>query len=161
MTKQYIHTGQCIWCKRKKPDVTFYTAPHITTHSLGANEIGVDICDDCNHFFGTALKGMPNTNLVFKEVFQASQCSLGERPKIKTKYSYVYFHYDRTTDKIKLKSVLLAEKVYSKSNYAKIQNGSDDIVLSSSEILNDQIISTARENNINVLKSVVYCSDAF
>lgn len=65
------------------------------------------------------------------------------------------------TDKIKLKSVLLAEKVYSKSNYAKIQNGSDDIVLSSSEILNDQIISTARENNINVLKSVVYCSDAF
>ena len=65
------------------------------------------------------------------------------------------------TDKIKLKSVLLAEKVYSKSNYAKIQNGSDDIVLSSSEILNDQIISTARENNINVLKSGVYCSDAF
>ena len=65
------------------------------------------------------------------------------------------------TDKIKIKSVLLAEKVYSKSNYAKIQNGSDDIVLSSSEILNDQIISTARENNINVLKSVVYCSDAF
>lgn len=65
------------------------------------------------------------------------------------------------TDKIKLKSVLLAEKVYSKSNYAKIQNGSDDIVLSSSEMLNDQIISTARDNNINVLKSVVYCSDAF
>ena len=52
-------------------------------------------------------------------------------------------------------------RVYSKSNYAKIQKGSDDIVLSSSEILNDQIISTARENNINVLKSVVYCSDAF
>lgn len=65
------------------------------------------------------------------------------------------------TDKIKLKSILLAEKVYSKSNYAKIQNGSDDIILSSNEILNDQIISTARENNINVLKSVVYCSDAF
>ncbi len=65
------------------------------------------------------------------------------------------------TDKIKLKSILLAEKVYSKSNYAKIQNGSDDIILSSNEILNDQIISTARKNNINVLKSVVYCSDAF
>lgn len=65
------------------------------------------------------------------------------------------------TDKIKLKSILLAEKVYSKSNYAKIQNGSDDIILSSNEMLNDQIISTARENNINVLKSVVYCSDAF
>ena len=105
MTKQYIHTGQCIWCKRKKTDVTFYTAPHITPHSLGANEIGVDVCDDCNHFFGTASKGMPNTNLVFKEVFQASQCSLGERPKIKTKYSSVYFHYDRTTDKIKLKNI--------------------------------------------------------
>ncbi len=65
------------------------------------------------------------------------------------------------TDKIKLKSILLVEKVYSKSNYAKIQNGSDDIVLSSNEILNDQIISTARKNNLKVLKSVVYCSDAF
>lgn len=101
--KQYIHTGECIWCKKKSPDVTFFNAPHIVPQSLGATEIGVDVCDDCNHFFGSASKGIPNTNLIFNEVFHASQCSLGERPKNKTKYSSAYFFYDRTTDRIKLK----------------------------------------------------------
>lgn len=102
-SKQYIHTGECIWCKRKYPDVTFHNAPHVVPQSLGAIEIGVDVCDECNLFFGSASKGIPNTNLIFKEVFQASQCSLGDRPKIKTKYKSAYFHYDRTTDRIKLK----------------------------------------------------------
>ena len=105
MALEYIHTGECIWCKKKKPNASFFTAPHIVPQSLGATEIGVDVCDDCNHFFGTASKGIPNTNLIFKEVFQASQCSLGERPKVKTKYSSAYFFYDRTTDRIKLKKI--------------------------------------------------------
>lgn len=101
--KEYIHTGECIWCKKSKPEVTFYTAPHIVPHALGAMEIGVDVCDECNHFFVTAHKGLPNIDLAFKEVFNASQQSLGERPKTKNKYRSAYFFYDRTTDKIKLK----------------------------------------------------------
>ena len=105
MTKQYIHTGECIWCKNKYPTVTFYTAPHIIPHSLGANEIGVDVCDDCNHFFGTASKGTPNTNLVFKEVFNASLYSFSELPNHKRKYSSAYFFYDRETGRVKLKKV--------------------------------------------------------
>lgn len=104
-SKLFVHTGECIWCKRRSPDVTFFTAPHVVPQSLGATEIGVDVCDECNHFFGSASKGIPNTNLIFKEVFHASQCSLGERPRNKVKYSSAYFHYDRTTDHIKLKKI--------------------------------------------------------
>ena len=42
-----------------------------------------------------------------------------------------------------------------------MQNGTCKKVLSSSEILNDKIIKTAKDLNINVLKSIVYNSDAF
>lgn len=99
----YIHTGTCIWCKRKAPEVTFSTAPHITPKSLGNEEIGVDVCDECNHFFGTSYKGHPNIDLVFKEVFYASQQSLGDRASMQKKYRSAYFFYNRTTDHIKLK----------------------------------------------------------
>ena len=105
--KEYIYSGKCIWCKKCKPDVSFSTAPHIVPHSIGASEIGFDICDDCNNFFGKASKGMPlNTNLVFKEVFNASKHSLGNRPKEKQKYSSAYFFYERTSGRIKLKRAL-------------------------------------------------------
>lgn len=67
----YTKTGCCIWCGRIFPDVSFTTIPHILPQSLGGEEIGVDICDDCNHYFGTAQPGKPNIDLVFKEIFNA------------------------------------------------------------------------------------------
>lgn len=70
---KFIKTGKCIWCGRTEANgATFYTEPHIVPHSLGGKEIGVDICDDCNHYFGTAPKaGMPSIDLAFKEIFNA------------------------------------------------------------------------------------------
>ena len=104
--KEYIHTGECIWCKNSKPEVTFYTAPHIVPHALGAMEIGVDVCDECNHFFGSSYKGLPNIDLVFKEIFYASQQSLiydSSPQNKKTKYKSAYFFFNRKTNQIKLK----------------------------------------------------------
>ena len=66
-----------------------------------------------------------------------------------------------TTDKIPLRSVVLAQKSYSKSNYAKIQNGEEKCVLSSSEALNEIISNKAKEKDIRLYKSIVYCSDVF
>ena len=56
MKKEYIHTGKCIWCDKSKPEVTFKTEPHIIPESLGGKEIGTDVCDQCNSYFGTATK---------------------------------------------------------------------------------------------------------
>lgn len=68
----YVNTGKCIWCGRQEPDVSFETAAHIVPHSLGGSEIGCDICDDCNHVFGTSPKvHTPSIDLVFKEIFNA------------------------------------------------------------------------------------------
>ncbi len=68
---EYTKTGKCIWCNKEKPEVTFNNKPHILPYSLGGNEIGFDICDDCNHYFGTAERGKPNIDLVYKEIFNA------------------------------------------------------------------------------------------
>ena len=66
-----------------------------------------------------------------------------------------------TTTKVPLRTVILAEKSYSKSNYAKIQNSDDRCVLSGSDSLNEKISKAASSLDIKLLKSVVYCSDAF
>lgn len=68
---RYIKTGLCIWCGRTEPEVSFENKPHILPHSLGGEEIGFDICDDCNAFFGTATLGKPSLDFVFKEIFNA------------------------------------------------------------------------------------------
>lgn len=66
-----------------------------------------------------------------------------------------------TTTKVTLRSVILAEKSYSKSNYAKIQNSDDRCVLSGNDSLNEKISKAASSLDIKLLKSVVYCSDVF
>lgn len=71
MVKEYISTGKCIWCGREKPNVSFRNAPHIVPKCLGGEEIGTDICDECNHAFGTAVQGSPSIDSMFREVFEA------------------------------------------------------------------------------------------
>lgn len=88
-------------------------------------------------------------------------------------YSYeLYKEYDvdeiirigsagATTTKIPLRSVILVDKSYSMSNFAKIQNNQEKVVLDSNEELNAKIEKAARNLNVKLLKSVVYCSDVY
>lgn len=71
MNNKFTYTGKCIWCGKTEPIVTFDTAPHIIPKSLSACEIGFDVCDECNHYFGTATQGMPSCDLCFKEIFNS------------------------------------------------------------------------------------------
>lgn len=58
MKNQYIEKGRCIFCGKSAGETTFYTKPHTTPRSLGSRRIGFDVCDDCNHFFGSPDKTM-------------------------------------------------------------------------------------------------------
>ena len=100
----YSRTGKCIWCGRSSPDAVFSTEPHILPHSLGGHEIGVDVCDDCNHFFGTATKGVPSINLAFKEIFSAFR-TFGNNLDENThkSFSSVFFRYWHSKHKIIVK----------------------------------------------------------
>lgn len=100
----FIKTGNCIWCGRSYQDTSFDTAPHIVPHSLGGPEIGFDVCDDCNHHFGTAQRGVPSIDLAFKEVFNAFR-TFGRNLDENTHkhFSSVFFQYWHSKHKIIVK----------------------------------------------------------
>lgn len=103
---KFIKTGKCIWCGRTEAEgATFYTEPHIVPHSLGGKEIGVDVCDDCNHYFGTAPKaGMPPIDLAFKEIFNAF-ITFGNNLNENTykHFRSVFFEYRHSKHTIRIK----------------------------------------------------------
>ena len=66
--------------------------------------------------------------------------------------------YDRN---LKLNDVILATGSYSESDYGHELDGNNDKLIKSDNVLNSIIESTANENNINLIKGNVYCSDAF
>lgn len=66
-----------------------------------------------------------------------------------------------TTTKVPLRSVILVEKCYSKSNFARIQNKCEKVVLDSNYELNNKMEKVSKKLNIKLLKSVVYCSDVY
>lgn len=64
-------------------------------------------------------------------------------------------------EKLKLNDVILVTGSYSESNYADALFGKSDKVIEASNELNLIIESAAKDNNINLVKGNIYCSDAF
>ena len=68
--RKFKFTGKWIWCWKTEPEVSFKNKPHILPDSVGGNELGCDICDDCNSYFGSKPnKYLPSPDLLFKEIF--------------------------------------------------------------------------------------------
>lgn len=102
---KYIKTGQCIWCEKKEPEVSFENKPHVLPRSLGGNEIGFDICDDCNAYFGKATSGKPALDFVFKEIFNAYRFfSQNLNPESYKKFHSAFFNYYHKKHLIKIKN---------------------------------------------------------
>ena len=62
---------------------------------------------------------------------------------------------------IGLKEIVLATESYSKSAYAKVQNGYEGDTLPASHELNEKIEKIAKQKNIQIHKGKVLCSDVF
>lgn len=65
------------------------------------------------------------------------------------------------SEKLKLNDVILVTNSYSDSDYAREMDDFDKKIISSSDELNLLIESTAKNNNINIVKGNIFCSDAF
>lgn len=88
-------------------------------------------------------------------------------------YSYELYHfYDVDTiirigsagaydENLKIYDVVLVTEAYSDSSFAKVQNGSLEEILSSSETINNHIKETAKELNIELKEGRIYSSDVF
>lgn len=105
-----IETGKhiCIWCGKSEPEVKFNEVAHVLPRALGGQEIVSDVCDDCNHYFGTAPKGkhgVPCMDHAFKEIFGAirmfSKSLTSESYK---NFSSSYFTYRHSNHLIKVRN---------------------------------------------------------
>ena len=100
---KYIHDGKCIWCG-KESDGIFDSKPHILPKSLGGSEICVDVCDDCNHYFGTPLKGLPAIDVVLREIFESYRLfGTNYYEEHKPPKKFTFFHYNHEKKRLKLK----------------------------------------------------------
>lgn len=106
--KKYIETGQCIWCLKKEPEVSFFKKPHTISKKLGATKIGFDICDSCNYFFGTIdrkQKYPMSVELAFKEIMNIMRLLLKNDLNEETFKSFksVYFSYYHSDSTLRIK----------------------------------------------------------
>jgi len=62
---------------------------------------------------------------------------------------------------LKLRDLILVNNSISESTYALVQNKYKYNKISSSNILNSIIDKTAKDNNINIIRGDIYCSDVF
>ncbi len=65
------------------------------------------------------------------------------------------------TDELDLYDLILVTNSYSNSTYSVIQNGSKNNIIPSSTHLNNKILATAQNNNIEITTGTVHCSDVF
>jgi len=136
MKKEYIKYGKCIWCSKEKPEVSFYNKPHTISKKIGANNIGIDICDDCNEFFGTNDKNSKyqmSVELAFKEIFNVTRFLL---PNTLTKgvnnneiLKSVYFEYYKSKRILKIKNRFKFQKDFLKNLTRQFKKGVYEVFL--------------------------------
>ncbi len=65
------------------------------------------------------------------------------------------------TKELNLYDIILAKSAYSKSSFAKLQNGYELDTIDASEILNNKILNSASKQNINITIGQIHSSDVF
>jgi len=105
--KEYIRKGKCIWCLKTKPEVEFYTQPHTIPKKLNSHNIGFDICDSCNKFFGSDNKLDKVTysiDKVLKELFNVHKFLLNNNKNSNSwkTFKSQFFNYYHTSKTLKL-----------------------------------------------------------
>ncbi len=65
------------------------------------------------------------------------------------------------TTELSLYDVVLTEKSYSESSFAKTQNGEEKDILYATEDLNNKIVETASELNMKLIKGTIHSTDVF
>jgi hypothetical protein len=104
---KYTEKGICIWCLKSEPEVSFNTAPHTISKQLGKTPIGFDICDVCNHYFGTGTKTEMSIELAFKEIMNLIRFLLKHNhktPKNSMKLKSIYFDFFESKKTIRIRN---------------------------------------------------------
>ena len=96
----------CIWCNKDESTVLFHKKAHTFPQSLGGESICENVCDLCNHFFGSPQSQSPAIEIVLKEILNISKYILlnqvNKIPKNK-RYKSEYFNLNWEKKSINLK----------------------------------------------------------
>lgn len=96
----------CIWCRQSSPQVTFFKKAHTFPDSLNGKNICENVCDTCNHYFGSPTPDGPSVEVILKEALNVSKYLLfhqiGKLPKNK-RFKSEFFTIDWKQHKIKPK----------------------------------------------------------
>lgn len=110
---KYINKGRCIFCLRDEPQTTFKEKSHTISKSLGGVEIGFDICDECNHYFGhhdTLLPKPPRmaVEVCTKEIFALIRCLIEhgshDRREKARRLRSTFFNFRASENRFEVKS---------------------------------------------------------
>lgn len=99
----------CIWCRKREPEVTFKKRAHTIPESLGGIDICDNVCDFCNHYFGSPQDKLPAIETVLKEAFNISRLRLLDQQKDIGKnrplarFKSIYFNVDLIKRRIDVK----------------------------------------------------------
>jgi hypothetical protein len=98
----------CIWCKKSSPEVSFQNEAHTIPVSLGGTEICPNVCDNCNHFFGSPQKNLPAIETIIKEAFNVTRMRLLAPEKIGknkplSRFTSIYFDVNLRKKKLSIK----------------------------------------------------------
>jgi len=96
----------CIWCRKNENQISFDKKAHTIPKSLGGQNICENVCDKCNHYFGSPQPHLPASELVLKEMLNISKYCLLENTKSVPKnkrYKSEYFNINWNNFHIKLK----------------------------------------------------------
>lgn len=131
---EYIRKGKCIWCLKSKPDVEFYTKPHTIPRALNAHNIGFDICDFCNNFFGSDNKLEMVTysiDKILKEFFNVHKFLLTNNKDSNSwkNFKSQFFSYFHTRKTLKLNIDYIRNPLYANQFTRKFKKGIYNIFL--------------------------------
>ncbi len=105
----------CIWCSKSEPSVSFDKKAHTFPKSLGGEYLCENVCDSCNHYFGSPSSRSPAIEVVLKEILNISKYLLLEHSKesLKNKrFKSEYFDINWNKHIIKLKQRYSLRKGY-------------------------------------------------
>lgn len=130
---------KCIWCSKSEEKVEFKKLAHTIPQSLGGKMICINVCDNCNAYFGNIQFQTPSIETVIKEAFNISRArflsSFDEMGKNKAlaKFTSIFFNVNFKTGAITVKQKYKLQKYFQEKISVQLKRGLYKIFLEETE----------------------------
>ncbi|HCN84135.1 MAG TPA: hypothetical protein DIT07_11040 [Sphingobacteriaceae bacterium] len=126
----------CIWCSKSEEHAFFTKKAHSFPDSLGGKSICDNVCDSCNHYFGSPTIHGPSVEVVFKEILNLSKYLLLTYAKQKglKRFKSEYFKFNLNGGSIRLKPRYSLRPLFQKRLGRQFKRGMFKVFLEEREI---------------------------